>query len=145
MQKWSNLDISGLEKLNDNLSALIEFEICYAFLLGKTFPTLHPIFFKRNVASLSLIYSYFHAKFSDKLYSLVPSTRPLYQHATSMDVECLAFPPSSNICEVESHIDASLNAIMFSSSVKRPSLSLLILISNPQKVAFESCIGWTLA
>lgn len=132
MQKWSNLDISGLEKLNDNLSALIEFEICYAFLLGKTFPTLHPIFFKRNVASLSLIYTYFHAKFSDKLYSLVPSTRPLYQHA---------FPPSSNICEVESHIDASLNAIMFSSSVKRPSLSLLILISNPQKVAFESCIG----
>lgn len=132
MQKWSNPDISRLQKLNDNLSALIEFKICYVFFFGEGTP--HPA-------------SYFlQAQCRKPIVNIQLFPQQILRQAlfvASMDVESLAFPLSSNICEVERHSDASLNTIMFSTSINRHSSFRLILISNisPQKVTFESSIG----
>lgn len=55
----------GLELLNDHFSTLTGFKIVYVVLFcwwGDLSSTLQPLFHRRNVTSLSLLYHYSHGK-----------------------------------------------------------------------------------
>lgn len=54
-------------------TALIEFKIVYVDLwVMNYFPPGNPFFYRRNVASFSLLYHYFYDQCYNELYSLVP-------------------------------------------------------------------------
>lgn len=65
----------------------LEFKIIYAVLSEKTyFPlTLQALSQRCNIANMLLPYGYFHSKYTDEVYSLVPSVQtftPRTWHAT---------------------------------------------------------------
>ena len=66
---WAGASESSLSKLDQVQRRL-------RWLIGdELFNTLQPLPHRRNVASLSLFYRYFHGKCSDELHSLVPPIR----------------------------------------------------------------------
>lgn len=68
--KWCFDAISALELPLPHILGLM-FKSIYVVMSGMTFPILQSLFYRRNIASLSLIYRYFHGKWSDVLHSLV--------------------------------------------------------------------------
>lgn len=97
---------------------LIEFEIIYmtCFLL---------VTFLCNVTSLSLLYSYFHSKSSEELYSLVPPFQTVsirIHHVTSIGSKHDYFSRVLNVmkfhislCETDPCMCASINPFILTS------------------------------
>ena len=78
----SKQSLSGLDRIQERLRGLVGEEL---------FSTLSPLSHRRNVASLSLFYRYFHGRCSDELHLAIPSERS-FQVRTRFAVSCKSHP-----------------------------------------------------